>query len=63
MPTTEWITDRLPPAEDADNDGDVEIPCRPNDDLAYQWQHWSLIVPCQPWRRSNGAALGLAAAW
>jgi hypothetical protein len=44
----EWITDRLPTEADADGDLLVRVPPPP---CPHQdgWQHYSLIVPGQPW--------------
>ena len=50
--THEWITDRLPTEADADVDGDVRVPRgRAQDPAGERWwyQHYSLIVPGQPW--------------
>lgn len=47
-PTSDgWIHDRVPGAEDADQDGDVVIPARWK---AAGFLHWSHVVPGQPWR-------------
>ena len=61
---TDWITDRLPTQADTDEDGDVEIPCRPDQEII-RWQHYSLVVPGQPWssfkaRASSRAVTGTA---
>jgi hypothetical protein len=47
----EWITDRLPTEADADGDGDVRVPRRHAGAPGERWwyQHYSLIVPGQPW--------------
>ena len=49
----DWITDRLPTEADADlGDGRVLIPRTPEDAdgfLSWTEQHYSLIVPGQPW--------------
>jgi hypothetical protein len=50
--THEWITDRLPTEADADGDGDVRVPRRPgqHSQRGHWWyQHYTLIVPGQPW--------------
>ena len=56
----DWITHRLPTAADAGDDGDVQIPETPNEppseDLTCNWQHWSLVVPGQPWWSVKAAA-------
>jgi hypothetical protein len=53
----EWITDRLPTAEDADRDGDVriryEIGGAPEDGV---YAHYSVVVPGQPWWSHKAAA-------
>ena len=51
----QWITDRLPTLEDADSDGDVQIPARPNKPSDHRhvlgrYIHFSLVVPGLPWR-------------
>jgi hypothetical protein len=47
---TDWITDRLPTEEDADEAKDVKIPPGdPNDSTGYYFYHYTLIVPGQPW--------------
>jgi hypothetical protein len=54
---SEWITDRLPTAEDADSDGDVKIKtglCQDPENGEYA--HYTLIVPGQPWWSRNAAA-------
>lgn len=53
----EWITDRLPTEADADGDGDVRVPRRHGKDPAVsRWcQHYTLIVPGQPWWSENAA--------
>jgi hypothetical protein len=51
----EWITDRLPTAEDADAEGDVRIR-RTRDPELFQFAHWSCVVPGQPWWSRNAAA-------
>ena len=51
----DWITDRLPTAADADGYGNVRTPKHPADlpdksrDGSHVHQHYSLIVPGQPW--------------
>ncbi len=46
----QWITDRLPTAHDADEDGDVQVinhaNCLPDDG---EFVHYSVVVPGQPW--------------
>jgi hypothetical protein len=46
----EWITDRLPTAEDADGDCDVQVPYKtdaePEDGVYVDYR---VIVPGQPW--------------
>lgn len=53
----EWITDRLPTADDADSEGDVTVPCPPylqNGMGAYPFfKHYSLISIGRPWCPSN----------
>lgn len=46
-----WITDRLPTEKDGDSDGEVLIPWQQGDTPAdaEQWQHYSWVVPEQPW--------------
>ena len=53
----EWITDRLPTAADADQDGDVKIPYKPRN-IPEQgvFAHYSVVVPGQPWWSRNAAA-------
>ena len=53
----EWITDRLPTAADADEDGDVRV-CfeqsgRSEDGI---YVHYSEVVPGQPWWSPKAAA-------
>jgi hypothetical protein len=51
----DWITDRLPTERDADGYGNVRIPKYPADlpdksrDGSRVYQHYSLIIPGQPW--------------
>jgi len=54
---SEWITDRVPTAEDADQDGDVKIPYKPCS-IPEQgvFAHYSVVVPGQPWWSRNAAA-------
>jgi hypothetical protein len=56
--THDWITDRLPTAADADGDGDVRVPRRnaqhPEGERTW-YQHYTLIVPGQPWWSSRAA--------
>jgi hypothetical protein len=52
-PMAEWITDRLPTAEDADSDGEVIIR---RDSKLRGYMHWSCVVPGQPWWSPNAAA-------
>ena len=56
----DWITDRLPTAADADYEGDVFLPEKPKalpgDYTENSWQHWSLVVPGQPWWSKKAAA-------
>jgi hypothetical protein len=53
--TMDWITDRLPTERDADGYGNVRIPKYPADlpdksrDGSRVYQHYSLIIPGQPW--------------
>jgi hypothetical protein len=47
--THEWITDRLPTAADADSDGDVNVPWRVDQHPSTNYQHYTLVVPGQPW--------------
>jgi hypothetical protein len=46
--THEWITHRLPTKADGDGEGDVRVP-RDSEGTAWWFQHYSLIVPGQPW--------------
>jgi hypothetical protein len=56
----DWITHRLPTAADADHEGDVWLPEVPKAHPGYcsenSWQHWSLVVPGQPWWSEKAAA-------
>jgi hypothetical protein len=56
----DWITHRLPTAADADFDGDVWLPevpkALPGDCSENSWQHWSIVVPGQPWWSEEAAA-------
>jgi len=56
----DWITHRLPTEADADSDGDVQIPetpdACPSEQIACNWQRWSLVVPGQPWWSVKAAA-------
>ena len=56
----DWITNRLPTKADADDDGDVQLPevpkALPGDYIENIWQHWSLVVPGQPWWSEKAAA-------
>jgi hypothetical protein len=56
----DWITSRQPDAEDADADGDVFIPQTgdeaPSKSNLQNWQHWSLVVPGQPWWSKEAAS-------
>jgi hypothetical protein len=61
MATNEWITDRLPTEADADGDGGVRVPTQPNapvslDLNSYAYQHYTLVVPGQPWWSDEAAA-------
>jgi len=47
-----WITDRQPTEADADDDGDVKIPTRPNSE-AYQYMHWNRVGPGMPWQHTR----------
>jgi hypothetical protein len=53
----DWITDRPPTEADADVDGDVRVPRRHGKDPAVCWwpQHYTLIVPGQPWWSEKAA--------
>jgi hypothetical protein len=54
---TEWITDRLPTAEDADADGDVQIMSRRDmHPTGGHYSEYECIVPGQPWWSSKAAA-------
>ena len=47
-----WITHRLPTEADADHDGEIIIPRRPGNPpnpLCDCFQHYSLVLPGQPW--------------
>jgi hypothetical protein len=61
---TKWITHRLPTGADTDSDGEVEVPryedSTPGADSCFQ--HYSLIVPGQPWWPSDPEAAGRAEA-
>jgi hypothetical protein len=56
----DWITNRLPTAADADHEGDGWLPEVPKaltgDCSENSWQHWSLVVPGQPWWSEKAAA-------
>jgi len=46
----QWITDRLPTAEDADIDGDVSIPYKPYSTHEESlFANYTVVVPGQPW--------------
>lgn len=48
--TNTWITDRLPTEADAHEEGQVDIPYDPGDRPGGgAYQHWSWVVPGQPW--------------
>jgi hypothetical protein len=53
----QWITHRLPTVEDADDDGEVEIPrkCLAGDlnTIPTTFQHFSAVVAGQPWLSEN----------
>jgi hypothetical protein len=51
MTTHQWITHRLPTEADADAGGDVKVPRRSGTEPASGalYQHYSLVVPGQPW--------------
>ena len=55
----DWITDRLPTEEDGDEDGDVRVPRVPgrSSQKGDEWwfQHYSLVVPGQPWWSEKAA--------
>jgi hypothetical protein len=57
----EWITDRLPTANDADEDGDVEIPCHCKcetpglESRLTNWIHFSQVPPNQAWWSKKAA--------
>jgi hypothetical protein len=54
---TEWITDRLPTAADADRQGDVRVPYKPCSIPGQGvFAHYSVVVPGQPWWSRNAAA-------
>jgi hypothetical protein len=44
----EWITDRLPSADDADSHGCVIVPSDSKPD-GFAWRHWKLLEPGDPW--------------
>lgn len=48
MPTTHWITDRLPTIKDGDDDGDVIVASMSDAELWYQVDYES-VLPGQPW--------------
>ena len=53
----EWITDRLPTAADADEDGDVQILTRRDiHPTSGHYAEYECIVPGQPWWSRNAAA-------
>jgi hypothetical protein len=62
----DWITNRLPTAADADDDGDVRIPLSVDAamngpehgvvGLYWTYSHHGLIVPGQPWWSEKAAA-------
>lgn len=49
---TDWITDRLPTAFDADGDGDVAVRWSPNVNYA-KHLHWSYVAEGAPWKHSS----------
>ena len=55
----EWITDRLPTEADGDEDGDVRVPRVPGGSSqkgdGWWFQHYTLIVPGQPWWSEKAA--------
>lgn len=48
MPTTHWISDRLPTIDDGDDDGDVIVASMSDSDTWYQVDYAS-VLPNQPW--------------
>ena len=48
---SEWITDRLPTAADADGMGEVRVRRSPDraPGASMTWAHYSVITPGQPW--------------
>ncbi len=50
---SEWITDRLPTAEDADKFGDVWVTVR--NGFVCEW-NWRSIKPQMPWQPTNKPA-------
>lgn len=60
-PTSTWITHRTPAETDAYPDGDVIIPLSPGatpTSSLYEvfFQHYSLVVPGQPWWSEKASA-------
>jgi hypothetical protein len=51
--STEWITDRLPTGEDADQFGDVWVTL--GNGFVCEW-NWRSIKPQMPWRPTNKPA-------
>ena len=52
--THEWITHRLPTEADGDSHGDVRVP-RDSEGTGWWFQHYTLIVPGQPWWSEKAA--------
>jgi hypothetical protein len=52
--THDWITDRLPTEPDANAGGDVRVP-RDSEGDEWWFQHYSLVVPGQPWWSEKAA--------
>jgi hypothetical protein len=57
----DWITHRLPTEADADDDGDVKVPysietLTKGPGYSYNYLHYSIAVPGQPWWSEEAAA-------
>jgi hypothetical protein len=48
MPTTHWITDRLPTIDDGDDDGEVVVAAMSGRDTWYLIDY-AYVLPNQPW--------------
>ncbi len=54
---SEWITHRRPTEADADDEGDVTVPCPPGTTSTiqgvYRYEHFSVVLAGQPWWPAN----------